>query len=78
MTTGYFDAWTIYEKPDDYPAYWVVRRYHIGVSPDPVPRGVALFDSLEAARKSIPIQSLGLVRMERSPSDVRSLRETWM
>lgn len=76
--SDHFYAWAIYQYPDDYPRHWVVRVFHIGSAPDPMPRTVELATTIEEARKLIPIKEQGLVRMMPSRRDVPSLRETWV
>lgn len=68
--------WTIYERPLDYPAGYVVRRWHV------LPEGQMQADlaaqyagTLEEARATIPP---GLVRLGRAPADDPSILEVWL
>lgn len=71
------DLYVIYERPDDYPTKFVVRRHsvvsggRVDVAKDPE----MVCDSLDEARKSIPD---GLYRLPRYEQDVLSIVETWL
>jgi hypothetical protein len=72
------EIFTIYERPADYPAQYVVRRWRIvaGVN-DPVPDldAFAVAMSRDAARAAIPA---GRVRLERSANDEPQILESWV
>ena len=68
--------WVIYENLGDYPGKWVVRRWNISagqVLAEIVP--VAVVSSYWAARQALP---LGLVHIQRHPSDDPCLKEVWL
>ena len=68
--------YTIYNKPEDYPDNFVVRRFeiHKGMEiPDPVP--LAVTNTLDEARSAIP---KGLFPIQRDPADLKSIVETWL
>jgi len=69
------DVYTIFDRPEDHPACFVVRRFEIGPGWARPRAIVALAASLEAARAAIPP---GLVRLARDPSDPPSVVETWL
>lgn len=76
---AYLDHWVIYDHPADYPDHFVVRAWRIETGRDPLPGHTAhLADTLEEARELVPIQRLGLVRLERSPDDDATIVETWI
>lgn len=67
--------YTIYDHPQDFPDYFVVRRWLVA-SNQPLPcRDCDLFDTLEDARASIP---RGLSMITRSADDDPVIRETWL
>lgn len=69
--------YVIYEKPEDYPTEFVVRKWTFDhSSTTPIPNGVvgtAL--TLELARHFIP---RNMFRMSRHPTDPISVVETWI
>jgi hypothetical protein len=71
------NVYTVYERPDDYPRSFVVRRTVIapgGVSvPDEVPLAIA--DTLREAREAIP---QGCFRLDRDPLDAPAILEVWL
>lgn len=64
------DYYVIYEKPSDYPGFFVVRHYKNNVSDN-----FSLFDTLEEARSSIP---KGLTVIGRDKRDDPVIVETWL
>lgn len=64
-------AWSIFESPKDFPGLFVARQFLMG-QPTEEKR---LSSSLDGVRKLIP---QGLYRLQRSPSDHRSVVETWI
>lgn len=69
-------GFAVYNRPADYPDFYVVRRWVIGAGPTPQDGGVHhLAKSLGEARESIP---RGLVRMGPEPTDPDYLVETWL
>lgn len=68
------DQWIVYERPLDYPRHYVVRRHEIGHGWHRPTGDVLLADSLQNARRLIPV---GLVRIPRSPEDDPTIVETW-
>lgn len=67
--------WTIYEHPDDWPEWYVVREFRItreGVEPSPV---ATLAVDLETARKIVP---QGLYCLGRAPDDDPCIAEVWI
>ena len=68
--------WAIYDHPKDYPHNFVVRRWKLGDDGEPIPdQECHLADSLEEARKHIPI---GLHRIPQQPGDDTVIIETWI
>jgi hypothetical protein len=70
--------YTIFRNPSDHPGRYVVRRFLIAGSADPVPDPEPMFigGSLEAAREAIPLESDFC--LNRSPGDAPSIVETWL
>ena len=67
--------WQIYDSPDDYPGFIVIRSFLIGIGdPRPSP-AVYLCSSIDQARRFIPP---GLIRFARSPGDHPSIVEAWI
>lgn len=69
--------YTIYEKPLDYPEYFVVRKWKI-VRPDinPISDGIlGISKTLEGARKLLPADCACLARDE---SDEPQIVESWL
>lgn len=75
---GYLDHYVIYKHPADYPDHYVVRAWRIETGREPLAGFVKLADTLEEARQLVPIERLGLVRIERSPEDDPVIQETWL
>jgi hypothetical protein len=70
-------AFAVYNRPSDYPDFYVVRRWVIGDGPTPKDGGVHhLAKNLDEARKTIPRHRL--VRMGPEPTDPDYLVETWL
>lgn len=68
-------AFAIYERPRDYPAGYVVRRWDYSAG-QLDPAWVAQYTpTLLEARLVVP---LGLARIPRSPSDDPCIREVWL
>jgi hypothetical protein len=65
------EMFTIYERPRDYPAHFVVRRFENG---DPTSDFAIALD-LRGARNEVP---LGLVRLARHPADEPHIVEVWL
>jgi hypothetical protein len=70
-TNGPLELFVIYERPKDYPAHFVVRRW-FGMEPT---EDFAIADTLEAARKELP---RGLYRIPRQPGEDPVIAETWV
>lgn len=75
----YLEMWVIYERPDDYPRGYVLRRHramlgtHSGRTwTDPI--GFS-YDTLEAARAGLPP---GLHNIGRFDGDVPAIKEVWL
>lgn len=74
-------GWTIYQNPSDYPGKHVVRRWftrrnhgQVETMADVVP--VAVADSLEAARRALPLSACA--RLARDPQDDPCIVEVWL
>ncbi len=70
--------YTIYDKPVDFPDYFVVRKFFIirgSKEPEPAEMPFAFADTLEDIRKKIPP---GLFCFPRDESDSPRIVETWM
>ena len=70
--------YVIYERPADYPAHFVIRKWTFshGGGNDPIPSPlIGQVDTLEEARALIPN---GLFRMRRDPFDDKTIVETWL
>lgn len=68
--------YVVYEKPKDYPDFFVVRGWtirHNGLIADPRP--IAFEKTLDEARKRIPE---GMYRVEPSENDDPVIVETWI
>lgn len=69
------EMWVIYERPRDYPRYFVTRRQLIGpgyVRPDP---DCTLHETLDEARAAIP---QGLYCLGRAEEDEPHITEVWI
>jgi hypothetical protein len=58
---NHISIWTIYERPLDYPAHFVVREFRIAGATVVAQGDCKLADSLEEARALVPT---GLARLE--------------
>ena len=65
----------ITERPSDFPRHYVVRQWLIEPGSMRPRRIGCLFDSLEAARASMPA---GAVCMARQPGDDPVIVESWL
>jgi hypothetical protein len=72
---GYIDVFAIYRTANDDEFVMVPWRSEDGRVQGGRPKTA---DSLEAARELVPIQRLGLVRLEPTAEDVEDLVETWI
>lgn len=67
--------WTVTAKPKDYPESYVARL-HVAL-PRPFSTNVALIsDNVDELREALA--NLGLVKLERDPSDDPVIMETWL
>ena len=64
----------IYKHPSDYPNYYVVRQYGVKDSRT-YSLASSLWNTLEQARKSIPVDA---IRIERDPTDDPVIVESWI
>lgn len=64
-------TWTIYKHPLDYPDKFVARKFIL----DKPTEEILIGDTLEEVRSLLP---KGFTRIERNPSDVLSIVETWL
>jgi hypothetical protein len=93
MTRNILELWTIYERPKDYPAGFVVRRTVVGDGrhcPDCVaniPHGTPaqpcpLADRVAQFAPDLPraraLVPLGKACLGRSPDDDPAVREVWL
>ena len=62
---------TIYNKPTDYPNYYVARLF----DKDKPTKAIMLKETLEELRKGIPIY---MIRMSRSATDDRNIVESYI
>lgn len=69
------EIWTIYDHPTDYPDHFVVRKNIIGPGRVWADLKCRLFDTLEAARESLPPH---LTRLHRDQHDEPQIVETWL
>lgn len=67
--------WVIYERPRDYPAYYVVRRWEVDAQGARPTQEHSLHASLQEAREAIPA---GLALLTRSDQDEPQIVETWL
>lgn len=66
--------WVIYEKPNQFPEWWVVRVYEV-VSGVTQGGPCVLCGDLEEARGKVPP---GTKNMGRQSGDDRTIREVWV
>lgn len=69
--TKKFPVFVVYDSPEDFPGKFTVRLF-FGEQPT---RLVAVKDSLEEARKTIPDI---YIPVQRSESDIPAIVETWL
>lgn len=69
------DLFTIYERPQDYPEGYVVRRWVAHSNGFSEAREAWATDTLEHARQLVPD---GLYKLEREPNDDPTIVETWI
>jgi hypothetical protein len=70
------EIWVIYDRPKDYPIYFVLRRWFVGSDGQQRPEGRALLaNTLDEARAYVPY---GLCCLARDPSDDPKIVETWI
>lgn len=70
----HLDMWVVYDHPDDYPNYWVARRWEITAGLEQPTNDLLIDQSLPRLRTRLP---LGLYRMERLEGDDPVIAETW-
>jgi hypothetical protein len=75
VTSSVLTMWTIYENPKDYPGKWVVRAHRVGAGIVMPHTECVVTESLEAARRAVPI---GLIRLDRTPKDDPVIVEIWL
>ena len=69
--TGPLEMFVVYERPRDYPAHFVVRRF-LGEKPT---EDFAMAETLDGARAEVPP---GLVMMARAEGDDPKIVEVWL
>ena len=67
--------WCIYDHPSDHPNHFVVREWKVEGGINIIPDDAALFDTLEAARASLPA---GVTRFNAMVEDDPVIVEVWM
>jgi hypothetical protein len=75
---AYFDIWTVYKQPADYPDQWVARAWRIETGREPRQGRAVVAPTLEEVRELIPIDRFQLHRMERTLDDDPSVYESWI
>lgn len=71
-------AWTIYDRPRDYPNCAVARRFLCEL-PDPAPTSDFIVGpTVEAVRAEVNKRYPGLVCFPRQPGDEPQIVETWL
>ena len=66
--------YTIYNRPSNYPSHYVVGQFEVKNFQTRL-LGFGLWNTLEKARKSIPVDA---VRIERDPTDDPVIVESWI
>jgi len=71
------ETYTVYFNPTDYPGRYVVRRFWLGIAPEPVADQDWFFvgDSLVAVRERVPPHC---IRFNRYPDDEPQIVEWWV
>jgi hypothetical protein len=70
------EIYVIYERPTDYPAGFLARKWLVDGSPEPRPTPyIATGQTLEEVRACIPRHC---VKIERSSGDHRHIVEVWL
>lgn len=67
--------WAIYDRPKDYPAHFVARRWEILPSALRGTEDFRFADTLEAVRTMLPG---GLAMLARQPGDDPCIVEVWL
>lgn len=75
MSEAYLFMWVVYERPLDYPDYFVIRRWWMEAGKVWADPECALFETLEEARASLPE---GLYCLGRNACDQPQIREVWL
>ena len=75
MVTEPLSMWVIYERPRDYPEYFVVRRWRVDRAGASALEACALVASLADAREHVP---RGAVNIGREPEDDPVIVESWV
>jgi hypothetical protein len=77
--TRLLELFVVFNSPLDYPGEFVCRRTVIGVNGSEIDRVLfARARSLDAVRAEIHRLRPGLIRLDRNPTDVLSIVETWL
>jgi len=78
MTHTVLSLWTVYERPADYPAGWVARRFEIRPgTPDPVlTRDSMVGHDLDVIRGYMEMR--GLTCVPRNDDDQIDIVESWI
>lgn len=79
MTEPFLTIWTIYERPTDWPDWYVARPFDIiRGTPEPVPRrdGLIMMRRLEPLRKEM--KRMGLTCLPRAAQDEPQIVESWI
>lgn len=71
------EQYVIYDKPTDFPEWFVVRKFTIGAGSVTAAGAVWICESLDEARDIIAHEAPGLVRLARSPDDDPVIVEVW-
>lgn len=69
------EIWTIYDRPDDYPSKFVVRKFDIVGQMIMPTEEINLADTVDEARELVPE---GLCLIPRSPEDHINVVESWV
>jgi len=69
------EAWTIFDRPADYPQHYVLRRFVYHMGRVYATSTVFISYNLEQLRAAVPP---GLMRFPRDPLDEPAIVETWL
>lgn len=75
MNDSVIYQYVIYERPSDFPHQYVLRQWHIGAGTAESGKVLALGETAEEVRRSIP---LGAVSLGRHEGDDPVILEVWM